>query len=56
VVLTKVLIKKVKRVDNVVSRAMYFWFDSTNGGYITEFSIDKVKSYRETERYFLKGH
>jgi hypothetical protein len=39
------LIKKVKRVDNVVSRAIDHWFDSTIGGYITEFAVDKVESY-----------
>ena len=49
------LIKKVKRVDNVVSRVVYHWFDSTIGGYITEFSIDIVESYTKAERYFFKG-
>ena len=39
------LVKKVKRVDNTVSRAADHWFDRTIGGYITEFSIDKIKSY-----------
>jgi hypothetical protein len=37
------LIKKVKRVDNVVSRAIDHWFDSTTRGYITEFSIDRIE-------------
>jgi hypothetical protein len=32
---TSELIKKVKRVDNTVSRAIDNWFDSTIGGYIT---------------------
>jgi hypothetical protein len=45
VVWTLELIKKVKRVDNVVSRAVYHWFDSTIGGYITEFVFDRVESY-----------
>jgi hypothetical protein len=49
-----VLIKKVKRIDNVVSRAVDLWFDSTIGEYITEFSIDIVESYSQTERYFFK--
>jgi hypothetical protein len=49
------LIKKVKRVDNVMSRAVDYWFDSTIGGYITEFSIDRVESYSQAERYFFKG-
>jgi hypothetical protein len=49
------LIKKVKRVDNAVSRAVDHWFDSTIGGYITEFSINRVQSYSQAERYFFKG-
>ena len=49
------LIKKVKRVDNTVSRAINHWFDSTIGGYITEFSIDRVESYSQAKRYLFKG-
>jgi hypothetical protein len=49
------LINKVKRVDNVVSRTVDLWFDSSFGGYITEFSIDRVNSYSQEERYFFKG-
>jgi hypothetical protein len=55
VVWMSMLIKKVKRVDNVVSRAVDHWFDSTIGGYITEFAIDRVESYSQAERYFFKG-
>ena len=55
VVWTTLLIKKVKRVDNIVSRAVDLWFDSTIGGYITEFSFDRVKSYSQAKRYFFKG-
>jgi hypothetical protein len=50
------LIKKVKRVDNIMSRAIDHWFDSTIGGYIIEFSIDRVESYSQAKRYFFKGH
>jgi hypothetical protein len=49
------LIKKVKRVDSVVSQAVDHWFDSTIGGYITEFVVDRVESYSQVERYFFKG-
>ena len=49
------LIKKVKRVDNVMSRAVDHWFDSTIGWYIINFSIDRVASYIQAERYFFKG-
>jgi hypothetical protein len=52
---TAMLIKKVKRVYNVVSRAVDLWFDSTIGGYITDFSIDREESYSQSERYFFKG-
>jgi hypothetical protein len=55
VVWTSALIKKVKKVDNVVSREMDLWFDTTIGGYITEFSLDRVESYSQEERYFFKG-
>ena len=49
------LIKKFKRVDNIVSRAIDHWFDSTIGGYITKFSVDRVESYSQAKRYFFKG-
>jgi hypothetical protein len=52
---TSVLIKKEKRVDNTVSRAVDDWFDSTIGGYIIEFSIDRVESYSQAERYLFEG-
>jgi hypothetical protein len=55
VVWTLPLIQKIKRVDNVVSRVVDHWFDSTIGGYITEFVVDKVESYNQAERYFFKG-
>jgi hypothetical protein len=55
VVWTLALIKKVKRVDNTVSRVVDHWFDSTIGGYITAFSIDRVELYSQTKRYFFKG-
>jgi hypothetical protein len=52
---TSELIKKVKRVDNTISRVVYHWFDSTIGGYITEFVVDRVESYSQAKRYFFKG-
>jgi hypothetical protein len=51
---TSALIKKIKRVDNVVSREVDHWFDSTIGGYITKFDVDGVESYSQAERYFFK--
>jgi hypothetical protein len=55
VVWTPALIQKVKRVENVVSRVVDHWFDSTIKGYITEFVVDKTKSYSQAKRYFFKG-
>jgi hypothetical protein len=52
---TLLLIKKVKRFDNAMSRAVDHWFDSTIGGYINEFAINRVESYSQEERYFFKG-
>jgi hypothetical protein len=52
---TSTLIKKVKRVDNTVSRVVDHWFDNTIGGYITKFAIDKVELYSQAERYLFKG-
>jgi hypothetical protein len=49
------LIKKVKRVDNVMSREVDNWFDSTIGGYITEFFFYIIESYSQAERYLFKG-
>jgi hypothetical protein len=55
VVWTSALIKKVKRVDNIMSRAVDHWFASSIGGYITKFVVDRVESYSQVERYFFKG-
>ena len=52
---TPTLIQKVKRVDNVVSIVVDHWFDSTIEGYITEFVVDRTKSYSQAKRYFFKG-
>jgi hypothetical protein len=55
VVWTSKLIKKFKRVDSVVSRAVDHWFDSNIRGYITEFVVDRVESYNQDERHLFKG-
>jgi hypothetical protein len=52
---TSELIKTFKEVDNTVSQAVDHWFDSTIGGYITEFFVDRIESYSQAERYFFKG-
>ena len=48
------LIKKVKEADSTISREVDHWFDSTIGGYITYFGVDRVESYNQDERYFFK--
>jgi hypothetical protein len=48
------LINKVKRFDSVISRVVDHWFDSTIGGYITEFVFNIVESYNQAERYSLR--
>ena len=55
IVWTSTLIQKVKRVDNIVSREVDHWFDSTIGGYITEFVVDRVDSNSQGEIYLFKG-
>jgi len=55
VVRTSQLVKKVKNVDNAVSRAVDQWFDITLEGHITEFAIERIESYSQAERYFFKG-
>jgi hypothetical protein len=52
---TSEMIKKFKRVDNTVSRAVDHWFDSTIGGYIIEFVVGREESYNQAERYFFNG-
>jgi hypothetical protein len=54
VVWTLVLIKKFKKFDNSVSRIVDNWFDSTIGGNITKFVVDRVESYSQSKRYFFK--
>ena len=47
---TTQLIEQLEEVSNPVSRAVDFWIDSILEGYITEFVVDTITSYNETER------
>ncbi len=47
VVWTLELVRKVRRVDSPISKAVDFLFDSTIGGYITQFDVDTVQSYSQ---------
>ena len=49
------LVQEVTSVNNIVSRAVDFRFDSILQGYITEFSIDTITSYSEAKRDFFQG-
>ena len=50
------VIERLKRVRNLVSRAVEFWLDSILEGYITEFVVDTITSYSEVERKNFKDH
>ena len=56
IVWTPKLIEILKRVDNLISRAVDFWLASLLEGFITEFAVDQRKSFNEAERYFFKGY
>ena len=40
----------MKRVNNLISKAVEFWVDSILDGYITEFVVDTITSYSEAKR------
>jgi hypothetical protein len=44
------LVRQVNYVSNPTTRAIDFWFDSIQGGYVTEFAVDCIQSYNVTER------
>ena len=43
------------QVSNLMSRAVDFWIDSILEGYVTEFTVEVITSYREAERHFFQG-
>ena len=52
---TDQLAQEVAQVSNLISRAVDFWIDNILEGYVTEFVIEAITSYREVERHFFKG-
>ena len=46
---TSFLIERLKRINNPISRVLYFWVDRIIEGYITNFVVDKIISYSEAE-------
>jgi hypothetical protein len=47
-------IVQIQLVDNKFTRAVYLWLDNIVAGFITEFVVDKTKSYNVVEQEFLK--
>ena len=52
---TPELIEQLKEVDNRESRAFEVWLENILEGYISDFTVDTIKSYSDTEREFFKG-
>ena len=52
---TPMRIKKLKRINNPVSRDVDYWIHNILEGYVTEFSIDTLKSFNEVEKEFFKS-
>lgn len=49
------MIQQLKGINNPISHAVDFWYDSILEGYVTEFAVNTVKSYNATKREFFKG-
>jgi hypothetical protein len=47
--------KVLKKVDNSISQAVDYWIAKILEGFVTEFTVDQIKSYSEAERHFFKG-
>lgn len=52
----QIVVQRLKNTNNVVSRAVDFWLTNLLSGFITEFTVDTVKTYSEAERQFFKGY
>jgi len=48
-------IEVLKKVDNSIIRAIDYWIARILEGFVTEFTVDQLKSYSEAERHFFKG-
>lgn len=53
---TPEVIHKLKKIDNYISRVVYFWLKSLLGGFIIEFVVETLKAYSEAKRVFFKGY
>jgi hypothetical protein len=45
----------MKRLDNKWTREINFWLAQVKEGYIIEFVVECIDSFREDERKFAKG-
>ena len=52
----QVAVQRLKNTNNIVSRAVDFWFTSLLSGFIAEFVVDRVKAYSEAKRQYFKGY
>ena len=52
---TQELIQELQETDNKELWVVELWCDNILEGYITEFAVDTIKSYNETEREFFNG-
>ena len=49
-VCTPKFIQTIKCVYNKISSAIHYWLDSIHAGYVTEFTVENLKSYNTTEK------
>ena len=53
---TPEVIQRLKWTDIFISRAIDFQMNNLLEGFVTEFTVDTLKSQSEAERYFFKGY
>ena len=52
---TPELIQQLERTENMITRNINHWVDSTLGRFVTEFVVDQFMSYSKAKRRFFKG-
>ena len=50
------MIQRLKQTNNPISRVVDFWLNSLLEGFVTEFTVDTLKAYKEEKRIFFKGY
>jgi hypothetical protein len=51
----KILVDRLKELDNKWTRAIDFWFSRMKEGYIIEIVVEYTNSFSEAERKFVEG-